>query len=400
MENKFSGKIRLVFSMTICLLFIGIASCSAVVKADADWDFTTNSPHMFALPSGNIGIGVTSPLAKFHVKGGAVLFSGGTGGTPTSGAGRRLMWVPSKAAFRVGRVLGNQWNNANIGLYSVAMGDSTTASGDCSIAMGVATIASGWSSTAMGEESKAIGKSAVAMGEYTTANGDYSTAMGDRTSANGIDSTAMGVLTTASGDYSTAMGYSTTANGIDSTAMGVLTTASGIYSTAMGWWTSAIAKGSTAMGCHTNAYGDYSTAMGLYTAAGGSASTAMGSYTSANGLCSTTMGILTVANGMCSTALGQTMIVNGNYSLGIGLDYRDWAPYSVTQNNVMSIMGGNVGIGTTTPEGTLHVNGTIKLDPITAPGTPTIGFVIYCDSSDGKLKAKSSSGTVTVLANP
>jgi hypothetical protein len=61
---------------------------------------------------------------------------------------------------------------------------------------------------------------------------------------------------------------------------------------------------------------------------------------------------------------------------------------------------GNVGIGTTNPENTLHVNGAINLDPVTEPSNPVTGFVLYCDSADGILKAKSSAGTITVLANP
>lgn len=61
---------------------------------------------------------------------------------------------------------------------------------------------------------------------------------------------------------------------------------------------------------------------------------------------------------------------------------------------------GNVGIGTTSPENTLHVNGEINLDPVSEPSSPTTGFILYCDSADGKLKAKSSIGTITILANP
>jgi hypothetical protein len=61
---------------------------------------------------------------------------------------------------------------------------------------------------------------------------------------------------------------------------------------------------------------------------------------------------------------------------------------------------GNVGIGTTNPENTLHVNGAINLNPTSEPSNPSTGFILYCDSSDGKLKAKSSSGTITILANP
>jgi len=57
-----------------------------------------------------------------------------------------------------------------------------------------------------------------------------------------------------------------------------------------------------------------------------------------------------------------------------------------------------VGIGTNAPEHTLHVNGAINLDPIATPGTPSSGFIIYCDSSDGDLKAMDSDGATTVLA--
>ncbi len=139
-----------------------------------------------------LGIGTGTPLANLEVTNGNVLFTGSTGATPVSGAGIRLMWIPAKAAFRVGAVGGTQWDNANIGSYSSALGYSTTASGYLSTAMGAWTTASGEGSTAMGH--------------YTTASADYSTAMGYRTKASGDTSTAMGYWTTASGNVSTAMG--------------------------------------------------------------------------------------------------------------------------------------------------------------------------------------------------
>jgi trimeric autotransporter adhesin len=114
------------------------------------------------------------------------------GTIPATGAGVRLMWYPRKVAFRVGRVTGSQWDDASVGVYSVATGYNTTASGFAS----------------------------TATGRGTTASGDYSTAMGDGTTASGFASTATGVVTTASGLSSTAMGYQTTASGSYSTAMG------------------------------------------------------------------------------------------------------------------------------------------------------------------------------------
>ena len=47
-------------------------------------------------------------------------------------------------------------------------------------------------------------------------------------------------------------------------------------------------------------------------------------------------------------------LVDGDYSIGFGLDN---TPYTINPNNVMSIMGGNVGIGTTNPQQKLHVSG-------------------------------------------
>lgn len=49
--------------------------------------------------------------------------------------------------------------------------------------------------------------------------------------------------------------------------------------------------------------------------------------------------------------------------------------------------------------GAVRINGHLWLEPKLAPPNPSGGFVIYVDSSDNKLKAKSGDGTVTVLAN-
>lgn len=43
---------------------------------------------------------------------------------------------------------------------------------------------------------------------------------------------------------------------------------------------------------------------------------------------------------------------------------------------------------------------TVNLPPSTAPANPASGWVIYCDTSDGKLKAKASTGTIVVLGTP
>ena len=224
-----------------------------------------------AYDEGGNGAGrtITADAGAFKVAGtDGVVFTGAydSGTIPATGYGTRMMWYPKKAAFRAGRVIGTEWDNNNIGEYSMAMGYNTTASGDYSTAMGRSTTASGYYSTAMGWSTTASGRISTVMGYSTEAIGDYSTAMGYYTEAIGDYSTAMGRYSSASGDYSTAMGLSTTASGGGSTAMGRSTTASGDYSTAMGFYTTASGGGSTAMGYGTTASGNNSTVVGRYNA--------------------------------------------------------------------------------------------------------------------------------------
>ena len=203
-------------------------------------------------PAPASGAGTTIPSTFALLQDGGFLARGAlnVGAIPASGAGTRMMWHPNKAAFRVGNVTGTQWDDANVGGYSIAMGWNTVADGGASTALGAYTTASGGNSTALGAN--------------TLANGGNSTAMGLETRAGGYASTALGYQTTASGeDASTAMGLQTTASGASSTAMGDRSRASGDYSTAMGSGTVASGNYSTAMGIQTIASGTYSTAMGF-----------------------------------------------------------------------------------------------------------------------------------------
>jgi hypothetical protein len=116
---------------------------------------------------GDVGIGTDSPAALLHTYGtgtgeGNVLFTGefksdNPGDAPVEGPGTRMMWYPDKAAFRVGRVTGNQWDTENIGDYSTAWGYTSIASGIASTAWGLGTEASGSYSTAWGSNTKASG---------------------------------------------------------------------------------------------------------------------------------------------------------------------------------------------------------------------------------------------------
>lgn len=204
-------------------------------SADGDW--TVSGSNMSSTVTGKVGIGTSSPLTKLHVSGDDGLLVQGTFGngvTQNLGAGTRLHFYPKKGAFRVGYVDGTQWDDANIGDYSFAMGYNTRASGNYS--------------TAMGEYILASGVGSIAMGSFSVASGTYSASRGSDTEASGWASTCIGEANIASGTYSVSIGRVTTASELGSMAMGTHSTASGEWSTAMGEYTKAESYASFAIG--------------------------------------------------------------------------------------------------------------------------------------------------------
>jgi hypothetical protein len=176
-----------------------------------------------AIMGGKVGINEFAPNAELHVGGTkGVLFTGtyGSGTIPVEGAGTRMMWYPTKAAFRSGSVSGAQWNDIEIGAYSFASGYNT--------------IASDISSTAIGADLQATGEGSIVMGSNSTATGNYSI--------------SAGYLANSNGYYSRSLGYNTSANAAYSTAIGRNTTASGQAATAMGNYVSALHGGSFIIG--------------------------------------------------------------------------------------------------------------------------------------------------------
>jgi hypothetical protein len=177
--------------------------------------------------NGNVGIGIINPLARLHVADSSVVFSASgqasvtPGKPPISGQGRRMMWYPDKAAFRVGYAQGTEWDKDSVGFYSFAAGYQTKAKGNEAIAMGHLSKALGDYTTALGYDAKAIGYTSSAFGYNTTAGGDYSTAAGDLSVASGYGSTAIGYYTIASGHISTAIGAGTTAKSYGCTSAGI-----------------------------------------------------------------------------------------------------------------------------------------------------------------------------------
>lgn len=127
--------------------------------------FTIQDVPKFTLtPAGFIGIGTTTPLSLLHATNGSVLFDGTTGNTPVSGAGARMMWIPSKKAFRAGEITGTQWDDALIGPWTFAAGLNNTA-------FGYGTTVFGLNNAAYGDYSFNAGTGAVSDGNSSAVFG-------------------------------------------------------------------------------------------------------------------------------------------------------------------------------------------------------------------------------------
>jgi autotransporter adhesin len=207
----------------------------------------------------NVGIGTTNPQARLHVADSNVLFTGPaivdlTAKAPQEGPGIRMSWYAGKAAFRVGRVNGTQWDQLNTGEYSFAAGQNTRASGRSSTALGSETIASKDYAFAAGYNTSANGERSIALGGLTTANGPSSFAAGHNSHANGASSIAVGNYAQAMGDYQTVLGFSTIAEGEGSVAVGYDATAHGHESVAIGRFVTTNSFRQTALGVYSHAF--------------------------------------------------------------------------------------------------------------------------------------------------
>ena len=160
--------------------------------------------------------------------------SGITVNSEVTGAGTRMFFNPRTGSFRAGTTDGNQWDSSGIGNYSVAMGNSTTASGVAAVALGDDTVASNFGAVAMGTNSIASGNIATSIGSFNTASGTASVAIGANNDASGNTSVALGNGTIASGYRATSIGSNTSATGDFSTSLGFTSTAQAYASLVMG----------------------------------------------------------------------------------------------------------------------------------------------------------------------
>lgn len=181
----------------------GCTSRSDALVLEADGQLTAagriaSQEGGFVLPDGTVLDGIDDTLPTNG--NGAINFASddgvvapgafGSGEIPTEGAGTRMMWYPEKAAFRAGRVGVDSgaevnWNEENVGAYSVAVGRDTRAPGTAAVAMGDGTLAARDYSMSVGQYNAAnIFEESSVLFVVGNGTGPSST---DRSDAFGVD---------------------------------------------------------------------------------------------------------------------------------------------------------------------------------------------------------------------
>lgn len=338
------------------------------------WSQTDSS--IVANVSGNVGIGTSSPIEKLHLDGDNFLNTGtfaSSTNLSVNGEGTRMFFYPRKAAFRAGYVNGTNWNDENIGNYSVALGKSTVAKGESSIALGANSLASGSNSFAVGNTAIADATDAVAIGKTAVANGEGAFSIGNNSNASNKGSMAFGKGNISSGENSLAIGNNTISNNTYATAMGFATIATGMYAMSLGHASIAGGNYSNAFGFTNTASADFSLAMGNGNFTTGQRSVAFGTSLTSSSFAEIAVG----ANNESYTANSTTDWNENDRLFVVGN-----GPTSSSRSNALTILkSGNTGIGTSSPSEKLEVNGKIKASNIQLSNGASNGYFLKSDAS-------------------
>ena len=148
----------------------------------------------------------------------------GIGIIPASGAGYRFMYHPFKAAVRFGHATGTEFDDANIGFYSFAGGESSRASAFGTFAYGDQVVVTGVDGAAFGGSNEVGGTAGFAAGASNNVCGFGSVAIGFTNTTGNIDGSgnclagdgqgavAIGYRVTADADYAVAIGHRASAD--------------------------------------------------------------------------------------------------------------------------------------------------------------------------------------------
>jgi len=341
--------------------------------------------------NGNVGIGTATPTAELHVAGTDGFLATGTQGSgtiPAEGGGVRMMWYPKKAAFRAGEVGGTEWNDANTGLFSAALGTRNIASGHASLSFGSENSATNFSSSAIGQFNQATGAAATAIGSFNSASGTVASAIGEANNASGSSSAAIGLGNISSGFGSIAMGNGSEAFSRGEIALGMFNT---LYTPASPLGFSAtdrilvvgngqiggprsdalvvLKNGNTGIGTSTPTEKLEVKGKALFTNGFGTDNAGI-TYKGTTDYMFIGPNTGSASQGGAIALYGSSNAVSGGSAGGIDLNVSGGQKVRISSN-------GNVGIGSLTPGAKLEVAGQVKI----TGGSPGTGRLLTSDAS-------------------
>lgn len=301
--------------------------------------------------NGAVGIGVSDPQERLHVSGRIRMSDGteGAGKILTSDANGTASWISPiglangtlDQAYDFGGAGNGRVIMADSGAVTINGNDGFVASSPVGAGVGALAPSGAGPRMVWNPRRRAFRAGYVTGNHWDDVNiGDYSV--------------SFGVSTIASGENSTAFGSSTTASGTNSASLGRITLASGDYSIAFGHHTVASGTNSTVFGMRNSAKSYAETVLGI-----GSTD-----YTpSVNG----------VTQFRTANATDRLLVVGNAIDINNNGNVDD----SERRDALVILKNGNTGIGSSTPQETLHVVGKIRM----ADGSQGAGKVLTCDAN-------------------
>ncbi|WP_397300756.1 hypothetical protein [Nonlabens ulvanivorans] len=245
----------------------------------------------------------------------------------------RMFFDKGKGAFRVGYNDNSDWDNTNLGSFSMAMGRDNLATSSYAIALGYDNVVSGTAATALGYINNSTGDYSVAMGRGTTASGNHSVSAGIASKATGLNSISIGNTSDAIAENAIALGRLNDATAINAAAIGFSNVASGENSFSLGNNNSSTGLGSFTLGNNLSSPSGSEIVVGTYNER----------YTPVNGAgFDAADRLFSVGNG--SRVSGTTTFSNA---------------FTILKNS-------NTGINTSSPQSSLDVRAVNHLGAVTA----------------------------------
>ncbi|TGE21718.1 hypothetical protein E5K00_15715 [Hymenobacter aquaticus] len=194
----------------------GTAAAPGTVGLTIDANGLVRLNNGYIRPSGSYANGIG--LHVFNADAGLLVRTAigyGDNNPPASGLGDRLMWTSYYGSFRAGGVDGTQWDAANMGFYSTALGYNTIAASVYSFAVGFANEVRGSYGSALGRGNfvAPVSLASTVFGRDCRVQDNYSIAGGYNNKAQGVAAVALGERCTANADYAVALGRYASANG-------------------------------------------------------------------------------------------------------------------------------------------------------------------------------------------